>query len=170
MGLTYKENTDSIKNSPAVELINIPDGTIICNIERNFGDGGKLIKAAGSSALVFAHAANGVTIKMPSKKFLTLHPKCRAVVGTVAGGGKGEKPFLKAGNKFHAMKVKGKKYPTVRGVAMAAVFHPHGGGRHQHVGQSSTVSRNAPPGAKVGSIAARKTGRARIKERKQSIK
>ncbi|MEK6929539.1 MAG: 50S ribosomal protein L2, partial [Thermoproteota archaeon] len=43
--------------------------------------------------------------------------------------------------------------------------HPHGGGRHQHVGQSSTVSRNAPPGAKVGSIAARKTGRARIKER-----
>ena len=38
------------------------------------------------------------------------------------------------------------------------------------VGQSSTVSRNAPPGAKVGSIAARKTGRARIKERKQSLK
>ena len=50
-------------------------------------------------------------------------------------------------------------------VAQAAYVHPHGGGRHQHVGQSSTVSRNAPPGAKVGSIAARKTGRARIKER-----
>ena len=47
---------------------------------------------------------------------------------------------------------------------------PHGGGRHQHVGQSSTVSRDTPPGAKVGSIAAKKTGRARIKERKQSIK
>ena len=54
----------------------------------------------------------------------------------------------------------------VRGVAQAAYVHPHGGGRHQHVGQSSTVSRDAPPGAKVGSIAARKTGRARIKERK----
>ena len=65
---------------------------------------------------------------------------------------------------------KGQKYPIVRGVAQASYVHPHGGGRHQHVGQSSTVSRDAPPGAKVGSIAARKTGRARIKERKGSVK
>ena len=153
----------SVNSMSIINLSNIPDGTIICNIGRNFGDGGKLIKAAGSSALVFAHAANGVTIKMPSKKFLTLHPKCRAVVGTVAGGGKGEKPFLKAGNKFHAMKVKGKKYPTVRGVAMAAVFHPHGGGRHQHPGKQTSVGRTTPPGRKVGNIAPRKTGRSRVR-------
>ena len=73
---------------------------------------------------------------------------------------------LSAGGKWRNFKAKGKKYPIVRGVAQAAYVHPHGGGRHQHVGQSSTVSRDTPPGAKVGSIAARKTGRARIKERR----
>jgi len=44
---------------------------------------------------------------------------------------------------------------------MNPVEHPHGGGNHQHIGGSSTVSRNAPPGAKVGLIAARRTGRLR---------
>jgi len=84
----------------------------------------------------------------------------------LAGGGVTERPFMSAGGKWRRFRSKGRKYPIVRGVAQAAYVHPHGGGRHQHVGQSSTVSRNAPPGAKVGSIAARKTGRARIKERK----
>jgi large subunit ribosomal protein L2 len=147
-----------------ISLNNIPDGTTICNIERNFGDGGSLVKAAGSSAIVFAHAGNGVTLRMPSRKFLTLNPKCRAVVGTVAGGGKNEKPFLKAGNKFYAMKVKGKMYPRVRGIAMAAVYHPYGGGRHQHPGKQTSVGRTAPPGRKVGNIAPRKTGRTRIRQ------
>ena len=142
----------------------IPDGTTICSIERNFGDGGKLVKAAGSSAIVFAHAENGVTIRMPSGKFLILNPKCRAVIGTVAGAGKMEKPFLKAGPKHHALKAKGKMYPRVRGIAMAAVFHPHGGGRHQHPGKQTSVGRTTPPGRKVGNIAPRKTGRSRIRK------
>ena len=51
-------------------LESIPDGTIICNIEKNVGDGGKLIKSAGSSAIVFSHGIEGVTIKFPSGKFL----------------------------------------------------------------------------------------------------
>lgn len=145
-------------------LDKIPDGATICCIERNFGDGGKLVKAAGSSAIVFAHAENGVTIRMPSGKFLTLNPKCRAVVGTVAGAGKMEKPFLKAGFKHYALKAKGKMYPRVRGIAMAAVFHPHGGGRHQHPGKQTSVGRTTPPGRKVGNIAPRKTGRSRIRK------
>ncbi len=49
----------------------------------------------------------------------------------------------------------------VRGVAMNPVEHPHGGGNHQHIGHSSTVSRYAPHGKKVGLIAARRTGRLR---------
>jgi len=60
-----------------LSLESIPDGTLICNIEKNFGDGGKLIKSAGSSALVFAHGSEGVTIKFPSGKFLTINAKCR---------------------------------------------------------------------------------------------
>ena len=87
------------------------------------------------------------------------------MIGTLAGGGVGDRPLMRAGIKWRRFRSKGKKYPIVRGVAQAAYVHPHGGGRHQHVGQSSTVARDTPPGAKVGSIAAKKTGRARIKER-----
>lgn len=145
-------------------LDKIPDGTTICCIERNFGDGGKLVKAAGSYATVFGHAQDGVTIRMPSGKFLILNPKCRAVVGAVAGAGKMEKPFLRAGPRHYAKKAKGKLYPTVRGIAMAAVYHPYGGGRHQHPGKQTSVGRTAPPGRKVGNIAPRKTGRTRIRK------
>lgn len=149
-----------------LSLESIPDGTLICNIEKNFGDGGKLIKSAGSSALVFAHGSEGVTIKFPSGKFLTINAKCRAMIGVIAGAGRKEKPFLKAGNRAKYMQAHGRLYPTVRGIAQAAVFHPHGGGRHQHIGRRSSVGRTTPPGRKVGIISPRKTGRSRIKERK----
>jgi large subunit ribosomal protein L2 len=149
-----------------LSLESIPDGTLICNIEKNFGDGGKLIKSAGSSAVVFAHGSEGVTIKFPSGKFLTINAKCRAMIGVIAGAGRKEKPFLKAGNRAKYMQAHGRLYPTVRGIAQAAVFHPHGGGRHQHIGRQSSVGRTTPPGRKVGIISPRKTGRSRIKERK----
>ncbi len=148
-----------------ISIQNIPDGTVVCNVERHFGDGGSLVKSAGGYATVFSHGNEGVTLKLPSGKFTTLHPQNRAMIGVLAGGGSGDRPFLRAGNKWRRFRSKGHKYPIVRGVAQAVYVHPHGGGRHQHVGRSSTVSRNAPPGRKVGSIAARKTGRARIKER-----
>ena len=125
------------------------------------------MKSAGTSATVFSHEDKGVTIKLRSGKFTTLNPKNRAMIGTLAGGGVGDRPLMRAGVAVRRFKSRGQKYPIVRGVAQGAYNHPHGGGRHQHVGQSSTVSRDAPPGAKVGSIAARKTGRARIKERKK---
>ena len=145
-------------------LASIPDGTEICCIEKNFGDGGKLVRAAGSYATIFGHTSNFVTVRLPSGKFVQLDPKCRAVIGRVAGGGKEEKPLLKAGKAWHIARAKGRKYPRVRGVAMPVVYHPHGGGRHQHPGRPKTVSRNTPPGRKVGSIAARKTGRSRVRK------
>ncbi|GIU70797.1 MAG: 50S ribosomal protein L2 [Candidatus Nitrosocaldaceae archaeon] len=145
-------------------LATIPDGTAICCIEKNFGDGGKLVRTAGSYATIFGHASNFVTVRLPSGKFVQLDPKCRAIIGVVAGGGRLEKPLLKAGKNYHIARAKGRKYPKVRGVAMAVVFHPHGGGRHQHPGRPTTVSRNTPPGRKVGYIAARKTGRTRVRK------
>ena len=151
-----------------ISIQNIPDGTIVSNIEKHFGDGGTIVKSAGTSATVFSHSSEGVTIKLPSGKFTTLNPQNRAMIGILAGGGAGDRPFMRAGNAWRRKRSKGQKYPIVRGVAQAVYVHPHGGGRHQHVGRSSTVSRNAPPGRKVGSIAARKTGRARIKERQDS--
>ena len=159
-----------VTDGNVISIQNIPDGTTVCNVEKQFGDGGALIKSAGGNAIVFAHTEKGVILKLASGKFTTLNPKNRAMIGTLAGGGVEDRPLMRAGVKWRRFRSKGHKYPIVRGVAQAAYQHPHGGGRHQHVGQSSTVSRNAPPGAKVGSIAARKTGRARIKERKQSLK
>ncbi|HZA43612.1 MAG TPA: 50S ribosomal protein L2 [Nitrososphaeraceae archaeon] len=147
-------------------LESIPDGTIVCNIEKNVGDGGKLIKSAGSSAVVFSHGMEGVIIKFPSGKFSTLNNRCRAMIGAISGGGRREKPFLKAGNKERYMHSRGKLYPKVRGIAQAAVYHPHGGGRHQHIGRQSSVGRTTPPGRKVGNISPRKTGRGRVKERR----
>lgn len=154
-----------IKDGNVISVQNIPDGTIVCNIEKHYGDGGTIVKSAGGSATVFSHGDDGVVIKLPSGKYTTLSPKNRAMVGVLAGGGVTERPLMKAGLKWRRFRAKGRKYPIVRGVAQAAYVHPHGGGRHQHVGQSSTVARDTPPGAKVGSIAARTTGRGRVKKR-----
>ncbi len=87
--------------------------------------------------------------------------KHRTALLQVAGGGRTEKPMLKAGRAYHKYKAKRNSWPKVRGVAMNPVEHPHGGGNHQHIGHASTVSRKAPPGQKVGLIAARRTGRLR---------
>lgn len=140
----------------------IPEGTRISNIELRVGDGGKLVRAGGSSAILFSKGNGKAIIRMPSGKSILVDDKCRATIGEVAGGGRLEKPFLRAGPRHHAMKAQGKMYPRMRGIAMAVVYHPFGGGRHQHPGKSTSTSRNAPPGRKVGLIAPRKTGRKRL--------
>ncbi len=137
----------------------IPEGFPIYNIEITPGDGGKLVRAGGSGASVVSHDSEKTVIKLPSGQFKTLNSSCRATIGIPAGGGRKDKPFLKAGKKYRAYRKKGKQYPVVRGVAMNPVSHPHGGGGHQHVGKPSSVSRGAPPGRKVGNIAAKRTGR-----------
>uniref|UniRef100_A0A8C7CF20 Large ribosomal subunit protein uL2 n=1 Tax=Oncorhynchus kisutch TaxID=8019 RepID=A0A8C7CF20_ONCKI len=81
--------------------------------------------------------------------------------GVVAGGGRIDKPILKAGRAYHKYKAKRNSWPRVRGVAMNPVEHPFGGGNHQHIGKPSTIRRDAPAGRKVGLIAARRTGRLR---------
>ncbi|MDI9643117.1 MAG: 50S ribosomal protein L2 [Archaeoglobaceae archaeon] len=139
-------------------LKNVPEGTPICNIEAKPGDLGRFVKASGAFALVLSREEDKVLVQMPSGKLKWFHPMCRATIGIVAGGGRVDKPFVKAGKKFYKMRSKAGKWPRVRGVAMCAVYHPFGGGKHQHVGRAKTVGRNAPPGRKVGSIASRRTG------------
>ena len=145
-----------------VPLASIPEGSRISNIELRPGDGGKLVRASGTSAVLFSNSGGRVIIKLPSGKNILVNGRCRATVGEVAGGGRKEKPFLRAGTRHHAMRASGRVYPRRRGIAMAVVYHPFGGGRHQHPGKSTSTSRNAPPGRKVGLIAPRKTGRKRI--------
>lgn len=146
-------------------LKSVPEGTIVCNIELNPGDGGKIARASGAYAMVVAHTPAGVQLKLPSGRSVYIDERCRSVIGVVAGSGRTEKPFLKAGTRAKLAASRGEKWPKVRGQAMTAASHPFGGGRHRHPGKPTTVSRHAPPGRKVGHIAARKTGRAKSRRR-----
>ncbi|KNH07689.1 60S ribosomal protein l8-1 [Perkinsela sp. CCAP 1560/4] len=141
----------------------MPEGCVVSSIESKLGDRGTLVKASGNYGLVISHNPDtGKTrLKLPSGQKKSVVSTCRATIGIVAGGGRVEKPILKAGNSHWRFRGKRNNWPHVRGVARNPVEHPHGGGNHQHIGHPSTVSRHCPPGQKIGLIAARRTGRVR---------
>jgi len=138
----------------------MPEGTVICNVEGRVGDKGKFSRCSGTCATIIGHSEDltRTRVRLPSGSRKTIPGTARAMVGIIAAGQRTDKPILKAGNQFHKYARKRKCWPVVRGVAMNPVEHPHGGGNQQHIGHSSTVSRYTPPGAKVGLIAARRTG------------
>lgn len=150
------------KNGNILPLKNIPEGSFIYNLELMPGDGGKLIRTAGSSARIISRLETGeIIVKLPSKKNITLNGDCRATLGIIAGGGRKEKPFVKAGNKRFSYRAKNRFYPIVSGVSMNPINHPFGCGRGRHKGRKTIPRRGAPPGAKVGLIRARRTGHQR---------
>jgi len=159
----YCGNKASLKIGNVLPVGNLPEGTVICNVEARPGDRGKLSRASGDYATIVAqNKETGQTrIRLPSGHKKLIQSEARATIGMVAGGGRVDKPILKAGRSYHKYRVKRNCWPKVRGVAMNPVEHPHGGGNHQHIGHASTVRRDAPPGKKVGLIAARRTGRLR---------
>merc|ERR1711992_58523 len=120
-------------------------------------------RGSGCYATVITHGEDKGTsrLRLPSGGKKTVPSGVRAQIGVVAGGGRTDKPLLKAGNAYHKYAVKRNCWPKIRGVAKNPVEHPHGGGNHQHIGKPSTVRRDASPGKKVGLIAARRTGRIR---------
>lgn len=138
----------------------IPEGTMICNVETHPGSGGKLARSSGTYVTVTSHTKAGTIIKLPSGKTKVLNDNCRAMIGVVAGSGRLDKPLLKAGKMYYLKKAKGHMYPRTRGVAMVAASHPYGSSK-RGARKVTTVSRNAPPGRKVGLIAARSTGKRR---------
>ena len=150
-----------VKNGNTLTLQNIPTGTYICNIEARPNDGGKFVRSSGVQAVVVDKSEDRVGIRMPSGKTKWFNARCRATIGIVAGGGRVEKPFVKAGNKYHKMQNTASNWPRVRGVAMNVIDHPFGGGGHQHTGRPKTVARGTSPGRTVGHVAARRTGKSR---------
>jgi len=144
-----------------LQLKDIPAGTFINNIELSPGDGGKFVKSSGTSAKVVEKTEKGITVLLPSDEKKIFKPECRASIGTIAGGGRLEKPMLKAGNQYHAKKAKNKLYPKVSGTSMNAVAHPFGSKSSHQKGRPTQASRNAPPGKKVGSIAPKRSGHKR---------
>lgn len=140
-------------------LREIPEGIPIYNIESSPGDGGELARSSGTYGFIVSHDKNSANIRLPSKKTKKFNPQCRATIGVVSGGGRKDKPFIKAGKKGKVLKSRGKKHPIASGVSMNAVDHPFGGSTKP--GKPKTVSKDASPGRKVGSFGAKRTGKKR---------
>ncbi len=155
----------SVKPGNITILAEIPEGTAISNVEIRPGDGGKLVRSGGNSAVVEGKIGEKIRIRLPSGKSKDLPASCRATIGVLGGHGRSEKPLVKAGSAHYRAKARGKQYPTVSGVKMNPVDHPHGGGNHQAVHGPNSVARNTPPGAKVGHIAPSRTGRGKGKKK-----
>ena len=149
----------SVEVGNSLSLKDIPEGTAIHNIEQQPGDGGKFCRASGTFARVLAKNQDKITVQLPSKKQKIFHGSCRATIGILAAGGRKEKPFVKAGKRYHAMRAKNKLYPDISGGAQNAVDHPFGNSRSSRKSKATPTSWNAPPGRKVGMISARRTGR-----------
>ncbi len=149
---------NEIKEGNILELKNIPVKTPIYCIESRPGDGGRFIKTAGSSAVLNRIVGEDIFVMMPSKNEKKFSGRCRAIIGIIAGAGRLEKPIVKAGKKFYIKKSKGKLWPRTSPVKMNAIDHPFGGGRGKR-NKSKIAKRNAPPGAKVGILRPRRTGK-----------
>ncbi|NLE03812.1 MAG: 50S ribosomal protein L2 [Crenarchaeota archaeon] len=140
-----------------IPLGKIPEGTMVSNLELRPGDRGKLAKSSGAYATVIAHTPQGTMIRLPSRRTRYVNDYCMATIGVVAAAGRTDKPFLKAGEKFHLMKAKGHKYPRTSGRKMVPAVHPYGSSK-KSARRCTTTSHGAPPGQKVGLIAARGPG------------
>ena len=116
------EKTD-LKVGNRMKVSNIAVGTLIYNLELVSGEGGKIIRSAGSSAKVLANEGKYTNIEMPSGEVRRVFSNCYASIGTVSYPEWRYVNIRKAGTN----RLKGIR-PTVRGSAMNPVDHPHGGG------------------------------------------
>jgi len=145
-------------NGDIARLGDLKNGTEVFNIEHNLNDGGKFVRTGGNFATVTTREGDFVKVMMPSKEVKKFKINCRATIGRAAGDGRIDKPILKAGKKFHIMKMKSKLWPRTSPVKMNAIDHPFGSGRGKRI-KSKIAKRNAPAGKKVGFIRPRRTGR-----------
>lgn len=112
-----------IKVGNCLLLKNIPSGTMIHNIELNKGQGGQIVRSAGSSAQIMAKEGDFAHIKLPSGEIRLINLDCHATIGQI-GNVEHETIILGKAGKKRWLGIR----PTVRGLAMNPVDHPHGGG------------------------------------------
>jgi len=125
-----------IKPGNALPLENIPIGTMIHNIELKPGKGGQLVRAAGNAAQLMAKEGSYAQIRLPSGEVRMVSINCKATIGQVSNVDNENISIGKAGRK-RWMGIR----PTVRGVVMNPVDHPHGGGEGKSpIGMPSPVT------------------------------
>ncbi|GHT58160.1 50S ribosomal protein L2 [Spirochaetia bacterium] len=130
VGAAVKSGPDApIEAGNALPLENIPLGFTVHNIELTLGRGGQMARSAGSGALIAAKEGDYVTLKLPSGEMRMVFKKCYATIGTVGNEDHMNVTLGKAGRK-RWLGVR----PTVRGMAMNPVDHPHGGGEGKSKG------------------------------------
>ncbi len=147
-----------IKIGNIISLKKIPIGTEVFNIETRPGDGGKMIRTSGGFATVLKKDNEKIVLAMTNKREVALNGNCRATIGVIAGQGRVIKPIIKAGKHHYMMGARNKKWHLTSKVKVNAVDHPFGGGRGKRI-KSKIAKRNAPPGARVGHISPKRTGR-----------
>jgi large subunit ribosomal protein L2 len=126
-----------IKPGNALPLKNIPVGTIVHNVELRPGGGAKMGRSAGASIQLVAKEGRFAQLRLPSGEIRNVDVRCRATVGEVGNAEQSNINWGKAGR----MRWKGVR-PTVRGVAMNPVDHPHGGGEGKTSGGRHPVNPN----------------------------
>lgn len=149
------ENAD-IKVGNALPMGNMPEGTVIHNIEMQPGKGGQIARSAGVSAQILGKEERYVIVRLASGEVRKLLAVCRATVGVVGNEDHGLVNYGKAGR----MRWKGVK-PTVRGSVMNPNDHPHGGGEGR-----TSIGRKAPMtpwGKKAMGVKTRKNKKASTK-------
>lgn len=125
-----------IKPGNALPLANIPLGTMIHNIELKPGKGGQLVRAAGNSAQLMAKEGDYAQVRLPSGEVRMISMKCKASIGQLSNIENENISIGKAGRK----RWMGFR-PSVRGVVMNPVDHPHGGGEGKSpIGRPSPVT------------------------------
>jgi len=133
-GLAVGNTVVSGPNSPietgnALPLENIPLGFTVCSIELTLGKGAQMARSAGAHALIVAKEGDYVTVKLPSGEVRMVFKKCYATIGSIGNEDHMNTSLGKAGRK-RWLGVR----PTVRGMAMNPVDHPHGGGEGRSKG------------------------------------
>jgi len=118
-----------VETGNALPLENIPLGFTVYNIELTLGKGGQMARAAGTGALIAAKLGDYVTLRLPSGETRMVFKRCYATIGTVGNEDHMNTTLGKAGRK-RWLGVR----PTVRGMAMNPVDHPHGGGEGRSKG------------------------------------
>ena len=137
-----------IKPGNCMPMRNIPVGSLIHNIELKIGKGGQMARSAGTSAQIVAREGSHIMLRLRSGEMRKVHGDCRATLGEVSNGEHSLASLGKAG----ASRWRGRR-PTVRGVAMNPVDHPHGGGEGRTSGGRHPVTPWGRPtkGAKTRS-------------------
>ncbi len=132
--------TAPISSGNCMPLANMPVGTTIHCIELKPGKGAQMMRSAGASAQLVARDGGFATLRLRSGEMRKVHADCRATIGEVSNGEHNLESLGKAG----AKRWRGVR-PTVRGVAMNPVDHPHGGGEGRTSGGRHPVSPWAMP-------------------------